>query len=121
MSPAARAGPEEAAAERRPRAGAEAEAYWWRFTLASVLNRRRLRRGDRDRILLYFDSIAQALSHNDVFTTKSKSYLAKVDGGEPQNILILGSDKRAGRIQEDPGARTRRSCCASTPTRTRSR
>ena len=50
----------------------------------------------------------------------AREQLADVEGGEPQTILILGSDKRPG-THGDPGARTRRSCCASTRTRTRSR
>ena len=53
-------------------------------------------------MLLYLDSIAHALSHNNVYSNKLKGYLSTVDGGEPQNILILGSDKRAD-DEEDPG------------------
>ena len=53
-------------------------------------------------ILLYIGSIAAALSHHNVYNDKLQSYLAKVNGGEPENILILGSDKRAN-LAEDPG------------------
>ena len=53
-------------------------------------------------ILLYIGSIADALSHNDVLQNKVERILAQTNGGEPQNILILGSDKRASE-PEDPG------------------
>ena len=73
-------------------------------------------------VLLYLDSIAHALSHNNVYSNKLKATSPTVDGGEPQNILILGSDKRAGpNSKKTRAARTRRCCCASTPTATRSR
>src|SRR6185436_1062151 len=49
-----------------------------------------------------FDSVADALSHNGALTRQLKSKLAKVDGGAPENILILGSDRRAN-LEEDPG------------------
>ena len=76
--------------------------------------RRRRRRhvGERHPLLRHF---ADALSHNDRYH-KLQRLLANVDGGEPENILILGSDKRAN----GPATRaapTRRCCCASTPTR----
>ena len=53
-------------------------------------------------ILLYVGSIADALSHNNVLQNKVERVLAQTEGGEPQNILILGSDKRASE-PEDPG------------------
>jgi len=76
--------------------------YWLRFTLASVLIVAVSAAATATSVLLYLDSIAQALSHNDVYSNKLKGYLATVDGGEAQNILILGSDKRANE-EEDPG------------------
>ncbi len=76
--------------------------YWWRFTLASVLIVAVSAAATATSVLLYLDSIAHALSHNDVYSNKLKRYLATVDGGEAQNILILGSDKRAN-LEEDPG------------------
>ena len=53
-------------------------------------------------ILLYIGSIATALSHHNVYRDKLDRYLSQVNGGEPENILILGSDKRAN-LEEDPG------------------
>jgi LCP family protein required for cell wall assembly len=76
--------------------------YWLRFTLASVLIVAVAATATATSVLLYLDSIAHALSHNNVYSNKLKGYLSTVDGGEPQNILILGSDKRAG-VQEDSG------------------
>lgn len=76
--------------------------YWWRFTLASVLIVAVTATATATSVLLYLDSIAHALSHNNVYSNKLKRYLATVDGGAAQNILILGSDKRAN-LEEDPG------------------
>jgi len=75
--------------------------YWWRFTLASVVIVIAIGTATAASILLYLDSVADALSHNDAYS-RLERYLAQVDGGEPENILILGSDKRAGDA-EDPG------------------
>jgi polyisoprenyl-teichoic acid--peptidoglycan teichoic acid transferase len=75
--------------------------YWWRFTLASVVIVAAIGAATAASILLYLDDIADALSHNDAYS-RLERYLAQVDGGEPENILILGSDKRAGDA-EDPG------------------
>ncbi len=103
---------------RRPRAGArrshrrratprqppKPKRYWLRFTLASVLIVAVSAAATATAVLLYLDSIAHALSHNNVYSNKLKGYLSTVDGGEPQNILIVGSDKRAGaEFDEDPG------------------
>jgi len=76
--------------------------FWLRFTLASVLIVAVSAAATATSILLYLDSIAHALSHNNVYSSKLKRYLSTVEGGEPENILILGSDKRAG-VQEDSG------------------
>jgi LCP family protein required for cell wall assembly len=76
--------------------------FWLRFTLASLLIVAVSATATATSILLYLDSIAHALSHNNVYSNKLKRYLSTVDGGEAQNILILGSDKRASE-DEDPG------------------
>ena len=76
--------------------------YWWRFTLASLVIVSATAAATAASILLYVGSIADALSHNDVLRNKVDRILAQTDGGEPQNILILGSDKRANE-PEDPG------------------
>ena len=88
---------------RRPRAAAEAEALL--VALRARLAGDRARRSPRataSSILLYVDSIATALSHHNIYKDKLNRYLSQVNGGEPENILILGSDKRAN-LQEDPG------------------
>lgn len=76
--------------------------YWWRFTLASVVIVSVTAAATATSILLYVGSIANALSHNDVLQNKVKRVLAETQGGEPQNILIIGSDKRASE-PGDPG------------------
>ncbi|MGB7587963.1 MAG: LCP family protein [Solirubrobacterales bacterium] len=80
----------------------ERKRYWWRFTLASVLIVSVTAAATATSILLYIGSIATALSHNNVLESKVKRFLSQTHGGEPENILILGSDKRAN-IPGDPG------------------
>jgi LCP family protein required for cell wall assembly len=78
--------------------------FWWRFVLASVLIVGISAAATTTSVLLYIDSIAQALGHNDRLHNKLDRALANVHPGEPENILILGSDKRAGEeFEEDPG------------------
>jgi polyisoprenyl-teichoic acid--peptidoglycan teichoic acid transferase len=76
--------------------------YWWRFGLGSVIIMLTVAAATSTSILLYVESIATALSHHNVYKDKLDRYLSQVNGGEPENILILGSDKRAN-LQEDPG------------------
>jgi polyisoprenyl-teichoic acid--peptidoglycan teichoic acid transferase len=76
--------------------------YWWRFLLASVTIVAATAAATATSSLLYIGSIAEALSHNDVLKNKVDRVLASTEGGEPQNILIIGSDKRASE-PEDPG------------------
>jgi LCP family protein required for cell wall assembly len=76
--------------------------YWWRFTLASVVIVSVVAAATAASILLYIGSIATALSHNNVLQSKVQRFLAQTHGGEPENILIIGSDKRASE-PEDPG------------------
>lgn len=76
--------------------------FWWRFTLASLLIVAVSAAATATGILVYLDSIANALSHNNRYASKLHKYLSQVSGGEPENILILGSDKRAS-LEEDPG------------------
>jgi LCP family protein required for cell wall assembly len=87
-----------------PEPAPKPKRFWLRFTLASLLIVAVAAAATSISILRYFDSIAKALSHNNVLTNELHDALAEVDGGEPQNILILGSDKRAGaEFDEDPG------------------
>jgi polyisoprenyl-teichoic acid--peptidoglycan teichoic acid transferase len=88
--------------EGDPEQAPKPKRFWLRFTLASILIVAVSATATATSILLYLDSIAHALSHNNVYSSKLKRYLSTVDGGEPENILILGSDKRAG-VQEDEG------------------
>ena len=76
--------------------------FWWRFTLGSMVIVTTVAAATAASILLYVGSIADALSHNDVLQNKVQRVLAKTQGGEPQNILIIGSDKRASE-PEDTG------------------
>ncbi|HXS45983.1 MAG TPA: LCP family protein [Solirubrobacterales bacterium] len=76
--------------------------YWWRFTLASVVIVAVTGAATAASILLYVGSIANALSHNNVLQNKVERFLSQTHGGEPENILIIGSDKRASE-PEDPG------------------
>ena len=76
--------------------------YWWRFTLASVVIVAVAAAATAASILLYIGSIADALSHNNKLQSKVERILAQTHGGEPENILIIGSDKRASE-PEDPG------------------
>jgi LCP family protein required for cell wall assembly len=76
--------------------------YWWRFTLASVTIVAVVAAATAASILLYIGSIADALSHNNKLQNKVERVLAQTHGGEPENILIIGSDKRASE-PEDPG------------------
>jgi LCP family protein required for cell wall assembly len=75
--------------------------YWWRFTLASMVIVIAVAGATAASVLLYIGSIATALSHHNHYGRLHR-YLAQVHGGEPENILILGSDKRAN-LKEDPG------------------
>jgi LCP family protein required for cell wall assembly len=78
--------------------------FWLRFTLASVIIVIVSAAATASSILLYLDSIAHALSHNNHLHNKLEKALADNEPGEPENILILGSDKRAGaEFEEDPG------------------
>ena len=75
--------------------------FWWRFSLGSLIIVIAVAAATSASILLYIGSIATALSHHN-HLGKLHRYLSQVHGGEPENILILGSDKRAN-LQEDPG------------------
>lgn len=76
--------------------------FWWRFTLGSTIIVLVTAAVTATVILRYVDSIAKALSHNNVLQNKVEKFLSQTDGGEPENILILGSDKRASE-PGDPG------------------
>ncbi|HEX4305834.1 MAG TPA: LCP family protein [Solirubrobacterales bacterium] len=68
--------------------------YWWRFSLAGVIIVMVAAAATASSVLLYIDSIAHALGHNKKLSKIVESELEQVNGGEPETILILGSDKR---------------------------
>jgi LCP family protein required for cell wall assembly len=68
--------------------------YWWRFSLAGLIIVVVTAAATSSAILLYIDSIAHALGHNDHLHHELENILPTVHGGEPETILILGSDKR---------------------------
>jgi LCP family protein required for cell wall assembly len=70
--------------------------FWWRFLLGGVIIVVVSAAATATGVLVYLDSVAKALNHNDRFGSQVERFLSKVEGGEPENILILGSDKRAG-------------------------
>jgi polyisoprenyl-teichoic acid--peptidoglycan teichoic acid transferase len=75
--------------------------YWWRFTLASVIIVAVAASATASAVLLYIDSIAHALNHNHFVSEEVEEELElEVDGGEPETILILGSDIRANDEEE---------------------
>jgi LCP family protein required for cell wall assembly len=80
--------------------------YWIRFTLASVIIVLVSAAATATGVLVYIDSVAKALSHNNAFGNKVEKFLDKVKGGDAQNILILGSDKRAGAEFEEEAGRS---------------
>ena len=78
--------------------------FWWRFSLAAVIIVIVSAGATASSVLLYIDSIAKALGHNNKLHDKLERALANNDPGEPETILILGSDKRAGvQTEEGPG------------------
>src|SRR4249919_2667906 len=76
--------------------------FWWRFALGSLIIVAVSAAATSIGILRYIDSIAHALSHNNKLQSKVHRFLSQTHGGEPENILILGSDRRANE-PEDPG------------------
>jgi LCP family protein required for cell wall assembly len=75
--------------------------FWWRFTLASVIIVAVSAAAIAISGLVYVDSIVAGIKP-DKELSKVGRFISKVHGGEPQNILIIGSDKRANE-DEDPG------------------
>jgi LCP family protein required for cell wall assembly len=74
--------------------------YWWRFSLAGLIIVAVSAAATASAVLLYIDSIAEALGHNKVLKEKVETELVDVNGGEPETILILGSDIRANSGEE---------------------
>jgi LCP family protein required for cell wall assembly len=68
--------------------------YWWRFTLAGLIIVGVCAGATSSAVLLYINSIAHALGHNKELHHEFENILPHVHGGEPETILILGSDIR---------------------------
>jgi LCP family protein required for cell wall assembly len=68
--------------------------YWWRFSLASLIIVAVSAAATASAVLLYINSIAEALGHNEALSKIVTPELEDVNGGEPETIVILGSDKR---------------------------
>jgi LCP family protein required for cell wall assembly len=94
---AAVAEPETEDAGKPPRA----KRLWARFLAASVMIVISMAAATSISLLVYLTDIASGLSDNDRLASL-RDQLAEVDGGAPQTILIIGSDKRLG-LKGDPG------------------
>ena len=72
-----------------------AKRLWARFLAASFLIVVSVAAATSISILVYLTDIAKGLADNDQLASL-RDQLATVDGGDPQTILIIGSDKRLG-------------------------
>lgn len=80
-----------------------AKRLWARFLAASVVIVISMAAATSISLLLYLTDIAKGLNDNDALAGL-REQLAEADGGDPQTILIIGSDKRLGpEGQGDPG------------------
>jgi polyisoprenyl-teichoic acid--peptidoglycan teichoic acid transferase len=71
--------------------------FWWRFILASVLIIAVSASTTAAAALLYIDSIAEEIGvENKRENERLHKWLTDAEDGEPQNFLMIGSDKRAG-------------------------
>ena len=70
--------------------------YWWRFSLASLIIIAVTAAATSSAVLLYINSIAEAIGtkENKHLSKQVEGVIANVHGGEPETILILGSDIR---------------------------
>lgn len=73
---------------------------WWRFAAASLVIVVSMATATSVAFLLFLSDFAQGL--NDDKLNAARAQLAEVEGGGPQTILVLGSDKRSG-TPGDPG------------------
>ncbi len=81
----------------------KAKPIWARFLAASLVIVVSMAAATSISILVYFTDIAAGLRDNGQYENLKKQ-LSEVEGGDPQTILILGSDKRLGEATKgDPG------------------
>jgi polyisoprenyl-teichoic acid--peptidoglycan teichoic acid transferase len=78
-----------------------AKPLWARFLAASLVIVVSMAAATSISLLVYLTDIAEGLSDNDALASL-RDQLTEVDGGAPQTILILGSDKRLN-TKGDPG------------------
>ncbi len=69
--------------------------FWLKFSFAATLIICVSAAATAAGVLLYIDSIAHALGHNNKLHNKLQRALANIEPGEPQTLLLIGSDKRA--------------------------
>jgi LCP family protein required for cell wall assembly len=76
--------------------------YWWRFSLASLIIVAVSAAATSSAVLLYINSIAEAFGTgaNKELSHEVEEVITNVHGGEPETILILGSDVRANLPEE---------------------
>jgi LCP family protein required for cell wall assembly len=79
--------------------------FWWRFILAAILIVTVSASTTATAALLYIDSIAEEIGvENKEEKKRLDVFLQTAENGEPQNFLMIGSDKRAGaEFAEDKG------------------
>ena len=95
--------------------------YWWRFTLASVVIVIVTAAATAASILLYVGSIANALSHNNILQNKVERYPRPDPRRRTARTSSSSAPTNGPANPKIPAAPTRRSCCGSIPTGTRSR
>ena len=96
-APVAVAAEDEAEDGKPPRA----KRLWARFLTASLVIVISIAAATSISLLVYLTDFAEGLSDNDKLASL-RDQLEEVDGGAPQTILILGSDKRIG-LKGDKG------------------
>ena len=76
--------------------------YWWRFTLASLIIVGVCAAATASAVLLYINSIVAEIGteENKDLSAEVRNVVKKVHGGEPETIVVIGSDKRANLEEE---------------------
>ena len=99
-------GPRKPPPEGDSEAPPKRKRFWWRFLLGGVVIVAVAAAATATGLLLYVESVAKELKHNGRFGNEVQKLLSEVKTGEPENILILGSDKRVGLEGEDAWGRS---------------